>query len=498
MTAIWKGVRGPVTDPVSGKKVPALPVPNQLAPVNDHNIALGFWPQYFIGAFPNCFKITESAGHEMGQAPGTHWYHAHKHGSTSINLYNGLAGAMIIEGDYDKQLAAIPGLNLKATEKVMVVQQFNDLPDLERPVQRNKVTFTNGSPVAAATTKGQIQTAPAITMRPGEIQLWRIVNAQVQTTITAAFSDPSGATTNLPTFRQVAQDGVQFSLENYKAQPLTAPDGNKNGTRFTLAPGGRIDMLVQAPPLAGNYQLGGVVNLTVAGDPVQPAQNYPTDGQFPVFPKFLDNIGECQIKRTVTFGWEPYRVNAGPAKDQNTHGQYDATANPPVKLLNIANVPPSKTLTIGQNMAPYFTIDNEQFREDKYYKTMILGDEEEWTIFNTTNAPHPFHIHVNPFQVLEVFDPNVSSNPVKYANPPWFDVIIIPAGLKQAVGPNKVKALVLGPDNNAATPGWVRIRTRFADFTGSYVLHCHILAHEDRGMMQLVRVIDKATPLKHH
>ena len=149
--AIWKGVRGPV----GGK--PALPLANQLAPVNEHNVAMGYWPQYFIGTFPNCFKVTEAAGHQMGQAPGTHWYHAHKHGSTSINLYNGLAGALIIEGQYDKELAAIPNLNLKATEKVMVVQQFNDLPDLERPVARNKVTFTNGSPVVAIT--GALQTA---------------------------------------------------------------------------------------------------------------------------------------------------------------------------------------------------------------------------------------------------------------------------------------------------------------------------------------------------
>src|SRR5207247_933439 len=159
--ASWKGVRGPV----DGK--PVLPIDNQLAPVNEHDIAMGYWPQYFVGVFPNCFKITESAGHEMGQAPGTHWYHAHKHGSTSINLYNGLAGALIIEGQYDKDLAAIPGLNLKATEKVMVVQQFTDQPDLERAVARGKATMTNGSLVKANT--GAIQTAPMITMRPGEI-----------------------------------------------------------------------------------------------------------------------------------------------------------------------------------------------------------------------------------------------------------------------------------------------------------------------------------------
>ena len=50
----------------------------------------------------------------MGQAPGTHWYHAHKHGSTAINVANGMTGAFIIEGKYDDDLnAAYAGYTLK-------------------------------------------------------------------------------------------------------------------------------------------------------------------------------------------------------------------------------------------------------------------------------------------------------------------------------------------------------------------------------------------------
>jgi hypothetical protein len=54
---------------------------------------------------------------------------------------------------------------------------------------------------------------------------------------------------------------------------------------------------------------------------------------------------------------------------------------------------------------------------------------------------------------------------------------------------------------NACTltmPGYFRMRTRFADFTGSYVVHCHILIHEDRGMMQLVEVVPNRPPYVHH
>jgi FtsP/CotA-like multicopper oxidase with cupredoxin domain len=54
------------------------------------------------------------------------------------------------------------------------------------------------------------------------------------------------------------------------------------------------------------------------------------------------------------------------------------------------------------------------------------------------------------------------------------------------------------PASDGTTPGYVKVRHPFVDFTGSYVMHCHILAHEDRGMMQLIRVIPGETIVKHH
>ena len=87
----------------------------------------------------------------------------------------------------------------------------------------------------------------------------------------------------------------------------------------------------------------------------------------------------------------------------------------------------------------------------------------------TKGADHPFHVHVNPFWVtrLEVPDDqgrlhNVIDEPV------WMDTVSIPRG------------------------GRVVFRSRFADYTGMWVNHCHILMHEDHGMMQAVQVLAQA------
>jgi FtsP/CotA-like multicopper oxidase with cupredoxin domain len=503
--AIWKGTRGPVKDPVTGQDVPALPLPNQLAPANQANIDHGHWPQYFVGAFPNCFKVTEASGHAMGQAPGTQWYHAHKHGSTAINLFNGLAGALIIEGQYDRDLEKIYP-SLKHTEKVLVVQIFEDQPNLERVTGGTRTTMTNGTQVVAATAASGgnpaiPQKAPTIVMRPGEVQLWRIVNAQVQNRLTnSKFTGPGKSTVSpLPKFRQIAQDGVQLNRTNYNDQPLTTPDADHNGTQFTLGAGGRIDILVQAPKIAAgttqSYELAGVVNLTVCGDPADdPFPDGSENGNYPTFPAFLDDVGPCDIHRELDFGWEPYRLKNGPATNAATNVKATHAKTIPFEdTVGNARVG-FKKITINANRGPYWTIDDEQFSEHKFYQTMVLGDHEEWKILNTTAVPHPFHIHVNPFQVVEVYDPNNAANSyVRERNGVWHDNVVIPAAKNDANG-----VLMLDADGKATTPGYVRIRSRFVDFTGSFVLHCHILAHEDRGMMQLVRVIDGKTTIHHH
>jgi FtsP/CotA-like multicopper oxidase with cupredoxin domain len=544
----------------------------------------GVWPIYYVGAFPYCFALPAKPAEEpplsgtspiMGQAPGTHWYHAHKHGSTAINVMEGMTGAFIIEGKYDDDLNAAYGdyvvkddqggetrWNTRA-QKVLVLNQFGtasrpkDSPEWTlRPnalgggnlpvVDPGTATFPLEQGVDFAV-NGRLR--PVVNMKPGEIQLWRIVNASARTA--AYFMAPDGFE-----WRQLAQDGVQFAYPNYEKS------GNKP---FYMAPANRVDLLVKAPmkpcdkpcevriqnvmsrsgimPNSPKTPGIGLLRINVAGEqPLlnkQPAEmQFLEKGQFPKQPQFLTNITDAElvssnnIKRTLVF--DSKKPLGGPSKHM---------------------------------------INGMQFDEDDHARLDIaLGATEEWTIRNLTNTKdglvnnidHPLHIHINPFQVTEVFDPNEKlleegdtgklesprggsgkalafyvtdetqllndykdkdKNAVAkrqcYINPTdettwsvegartvhedngklsvrapcqsqrsaearsiWWDVFAIPS------------ARVEG---DKVIPGYYKMRSRFVDYPGIYVMHCHILIHEDRGMMFRVEVFKpKSSEVPHH
>ena len=103
-----------------------------------------------------------------------------------------------------------------------------------------------------------------------------------------------------------------------------------------------------------------------------------------------------------------------------------------------------------------------------------LNSVEEWRFVNHNNDEHPIHVHVNDFQVTEYFDPTTGlrTGPDKFA----IDNANAPAPTMQS-------------DETVIQPGILAIRTRFDEYTGLYVMHCHRLNHEDNGLMSLINVI---------
>ncbi|CAN5419404.1 hypothetical protein BH10PSE6_BH10PSE6_05060 [soil metagenome] len=109
-----------------------------------------------------------------------------------------------------------------------------------------------------------------------------------------------------------------------------------------------------------------------------------------------------------------------------------------------------------------YTVDDRAYRDDHPPRVLKLGKASQWTLSGEGGFTHPFHIHVNPFEV-ERQEPG-SDGQMRTAKV-WKDTI------------------------NVRTDGKpVTIRSRYLRFTGEFVLHCHILGHEDMGMMQRVRI----------
>ncbi|PFG32407.1 multicopper oxidase family protein [Sanguibacter antarcticus] len=116
-----------------------------------------------------------------------------------------------------------------------------------------------------------------------------------------------------------------------------------------------------------------------------------------------------------------------------------------------------RVLTLGAGMGMRFTIDGKEFDHHRTDTAVLAGAVEEWTIRNTSPMDHPFHLHVWPMQVIEQDGSRVTE-------PTWRDVVNVPAG------------------------GQTVVRVAFNDYTGRTVYHCHILDHEDAGMMGVVEV----------
>jgi len=179
-------------------------------------------------------------------------------------------------------------------------------------------------------------------------------------------------------------------------------------------------------------------------------------------------------------------------------------------------------------------INGKQFNDHVINQAMLLNSTEEWKVSNLDDdKEHPFHIHVNPFQITEVFQPQSAEakdpkNPC-YADPTkpetwkpchspekdfiWWDAFAIPASRKdnlstsmctdQSACPANIRQYTsctteANPVCTVTIPGYYKMRSRFVDYPGQYVLHCHILTHEDRGMMELIEVVPDTTIYAHH
>ena len=138
---------------------------------------------------------------------------------------------------------------------------------------------------------------------------------------------------------------------------------------------------------------------------------------------------------------------------------------------NIADTNLSRKMVFVNDTAANipFTIDSIPFEMEHINKTIPLNNIEVWTIFNNSSSGHIFHIHDIQFHIIERKD--VSGNIIapRAAEEGWKDVVFLDSG---------------------QTLSFITKFTDFADSIKPYMYHCHMLGHEDAGMMGQFVVVD--------
>jgi len=353
-------------------------------------------------------------------APGTHWMHAHLHGSTAPQVKNGMAGALILKGNLDRILAADYGIS-GSKDKIMILAQMST-DDSPLPCGQDE----NGNDI---TTSINGQCLPTITTKAGDIQRWRFIHAGISESINLTLEFPSGRKLRLHEF---ARDGI--TMEGIQVQP-----------NIMLQPGYRSDVLVQFNR-CGQFPC----ELTLFDDQSEATASLMgnTESRKKIA-KIIVLASDTPAMRLppVTLFTNPYRFICNPADFKNCS---ERLAKENVWFANIPNAQGGTDKTVNDGVYPNSPTKRLRLNGRNTWKLWV-GDKQ------TSTASHPFHIHVNPFQLID--DKGFSY---------WKDTL-----------------LVSGSDNKGEANA-ITVISRYDNFDGEFVLHCHNLNHEDQGMMMNV------------
>jgi FtsP/CotA-like multicopper oxidase with cupredoxin domain/peroxiredoxin len=469
---------GKDSDPGPVVGAPEGEMPHGFGTTNLHTHGLHVSPQ---GKSDNVFQRIEPGKDlyyeiQIGEQhpSGTFWYHPHKHGSVAYQLANGVAGALIVEGDAacDRDLESIPEIAAASEhgaerehnhEQILVLQLYtylvsdsdgigridaNQIYNIQ-PSQATPINATGGAPVdppvQITAINGLIN--PTFTIAPGEVQRWRIIHAGWDLLRQLIWVDDQDQPVADLKFvaKEIAVDGLATGT-------MTAT--MTNDSPLQIAPGQRSDVLIQVPP----DSQGKTYHLKQRPVPNALATHgRGTDANYLaklVVEGIPQNMELPNLKNS--------HVVAKLAKCRAYGSIQDSELTPP-PLDDMGNQPPfpNRALRFLANDAiRTYTINGQTFHQTAPM-TLKIRDVEEWSLTALLGS-HPFHIHVNPFQVMSYTEPSGFTVPMNV----WRDTLYIPEGASYT------------------------IRTRFQDFPGDSVLHCHILDHEDQGMMMCLRFTD--------
>jgi FtsP/CotA-like multicopper oxidase with cupredoxin domain len=341
------------------------------------------------------------------QEAGTlNFYHPHVHGLVAEQMWAGLSGALVVNdetdvlADYETHIIVLKDLSLRGSE----------------PAPYTSMDYMRGKEGNIVMVNGQIN--PVLSIRPGQVQRWRILNAS-----TARFYKLS---LENHTFYLVGTDGGLLD----KPYPLS---------NILLAPGERIDVLVAANQAPGTYRL-----LSLP---------YNRGGMMMGGMMMEGNTTQTITLMTLSYNGNPVNDNIPPLINPNARRLTINTSNLQKRRLVLS-------MRMGSGL-----INGQDFEVNPYTITSRLGTYEIWKIINQSGMDHPFHQHVNSSQILSIQGGNQTYASLYTSTPSWKDTIIVPKW------------------------GSVTMLVPVMDFTGKTVFHCHIVEHEDIGMMGVWKIM---------
>ena len=399
------------------------------------------------GAFEYRFHIPKD------EAPGLYWYHPHVHGFSSKQVQGGASGALIIEG-IERAIPEVAGL----PERVLIIRD----QDLHRPnaspskseplvpkmmIDHDGDSANNGTGFGKPAKDLSINFVPVpypdyppavINMKPNQRQLWRVLNASSVTYLNLALlfqRKPQNLTI-------VAIDGVpKFGKHVASADHIGVP------------PGARVEFIMNGPPAGAT---GLLVTRTV--DTGQGGENDPNRALAVIHALADASDPHSSLPKTH----QPLPKSALP---------WLGTVTPTrVRTLYFSEAPVDAKVPNGA-MQFFITVDGEKpkmFDPTAGIPNIVVkqGDVEDWIIENRSNELHAFHIHQIHFLVMD-----------------WSGMPVNEPFLRDTVNVPYYKEKMLSYPS-------VRLRMDFRDSktVGTFVYHCHLLEHEDRGMMGTIRV----------
>lgn len=406
-------------------------------------------------------------------------------------------GDQLAKGTYKPSLAPVNFAQSKAGTTFPTVWWSGPLAienrrGLSETIPSNLISFTglDGHTVPADPTlpdwKRDVQFTvnglfqPVVKSKAGQTEIWVLENISdfaympVQLTETATGRHPQIAI--------VGQDGNPTTTVHYPVE--------ENGTRLVISPASRFaiavtipekgDLVLEMPPLGYGAKTINTLGVLYTSNGTE---NYPAElGSLSIAPTAVSYVDGFFVFPSQVLA----RATGSEGKGQTTPFVDGQKLNAYTSFVELADAKPDVTRKILINggflndkatpadpKAFVYAFDSVAFPNTPIVQAR-LNSVEEWQFINHNNDEHPIHVHVNDFEVVDTFDPTVGLH----------------TGVQRWGADNiNVPAPTMGAGEGVVQAGTLSMRTRFDEYTGLYVMHCHRLNHEDNGLMALINVI---------